>query len=218
MRQALLTCCWPRGVAATPQSAAPATCRTTCLTSKPRWCWLGLLSRGLAGLLPCSLLPAAHLRLTQALTPSACQPCLQVAANTRGIALVKDLIREYSLPVVQAYMGHIQVGGCGRGAWAPAYRRPGTERSARARCQPGTRTAATTDVHCCVQANAERAVREMLTAFSLDQGLPEVGWCMPTGRSCSCSGSRCLLLLTPAARTAHCWRTDGPLAECSAAH
>mmetsp|Transcript_7849 Transcript_7849/g.23615 ORF Transcript_7849/g.23615 Transcript_7849/m.23615 type:complete len:1334 (-) Transcript_7849:407-4408(-) len=32
----------------------------------------------------------------------------QVAANQRGIQLVGDLIREYSLPVVQAYMGHIQ--------------------------------------------------------------------------------------------------------------
>lgn len=35
----------------------------------------------------------------------------QVAANTKGIALVKDLIGEYGLPVVQAYMKHIQVGG-----------------------------------------------------------------------------------------------------------
>ncbi|PSC69547.1 5-oxoprolinase isoform B [Micractinium conductrix] len=56
----------------------------------------------------------------------------QVAANTKGIALVKELIGEYSLPVVQAYMRHIQ-------------------------------------------ANAEAAVREMLVAYSRDQGLPEVG-------------------------------------------
>ena len=34
----------------------------------------------------------------------------QVAANTKGIALVKELIGEYGLPVVQAYMRHIQVG------------------------------------------------------------------------------------------------------------
>lgn len=34
----------------------------------------------------------------------------QVAANTKGIALVKELIGEYGLPVVQAYMKHIQVG------------------------------------------------------------------------------------------------------------
>lgn len=32
----------------------------------------------------------------------------QVAANTRGIALVHALIEEYSLAVVQAYMRHIQ--------------------------------------------------------------------------------------------------------------
>lgn len=34
----------------------------------------------------------------------------QVAANTKGISLVSDLIREYSLPVVQSYMKFIQVG------------------------------------------------------------------------------------------------------------
>ncbi|KAL4856136.1 5-oxoprolinase [Chlorella vulgaris] len=56
----------------------------------------------------------------------------QVAANTKGIALVKELILEYGLVVVQAYMGHIQ-------------------------------------------ANAEHAVREMLMAFSREQGLSEVG-------------------------------------------
>lgn len=32
----------------------------------------------------------------------------QVAANTRGIALVRSLIGEYTLPVVGAYMAHIQ--------------------------------------------------------------------------------------------------------------
>ena len=56
----------------------------------------------------------------------------QVAANTRGIALVADLIQEYGLTVVQSYMGHIQ-------------------------------------------SNAESAVREMLCAFSMQQGLSEVG-------------------------------------------
>ena len=55
-----------------------------------------------------------------------------MAANTRGIALVRGLIEEYSLPVVRAYMGHIQ-------------------------------------------ANAEAAVRDMLVAFSAQQGLGEVG-------------------------------------------
>jgi N-methylhydantoinase B/oxoprolinase/acetone carboxylase alpha subunit len=33
-----------------------------------------------------------------------------VAANARGGALMHELIDQYSLPVVQAYMGHIQVG------------------------------------------------------------------------------------------------------------
>lgn len=31
-----------------------------------------------------------------------------MAANSKGISLVADLIAEYSLPVVQAYMHHIQ--------------------------------------------------------------------------------------------------------------
>jgi len=35
--------------------------------------------------------------------------CLQVAANNKGIGLVQDLIQEYGLPTVQAYMHHIQV-------------------------------------------------------------------------------------------------------------
>ncbi len=34
---------------------------------------------------------------------------LQVAANARGIQLVSDLIEEYGLATVQAYMGFIQV-------------------------------------------------------------------------------------------------------------
>ena len=34
----------------------------------------------------------------------------QVAANNRGISLVKELIAEYSLDLVQAYMSFIQVG------------------------------------------------------------------------------------------------------------
>lgn len=33
----------------------------------------------------------------------------QVAANNKGISLVKELIEEYSLEVVQAYMRFIQV-------------------------------------------------------------------------------------------------------------
>lgn len=34
---------------------------------------------------------------------------LQVAANARGIQLVTDLMEEYGLGIVQAYMGFIQV-------------------------------------------------------------------------------------------------------------
>ena len=56
----------------------------------------------------------------------------QVAANTRGALLMAELVQEYTLPVVQSYMNHIQ--DC-----------------------------------------AEEAVRGMLTQFSLNQGLPEVG-------------------------------------------
>ena len=33
----------------------------------------------------------------------------QIAANQKGITLVGDLIARYTLPVVQAYMSHIQV-------------------------------------------------------------------------------------------------------------
>ena len=38
-----------------------------------------------------------------------CPLHLQVAANNKGIGLVQDLIEEYGLPTVQAYMHHIQV-------------------------------------------------------------------------------------------------------------
>ncbi|CAN0477221.1 unnamed protein product, partial [Laminaria digitata] len=33
----------------------------------------------------------------------------QVAANTRGVALLQGLTSEYGLDVISAYMGHIQV-------------------------------------------------------------------------------------------------------------
>lgn len=33
----------------------------------------------------------------------------QVAANTRGVALLQGLVSEYGLDVISAYMGHIQV-------------------------------------------------------------------------------------------------------------
>ena len=32
----------------------------------------------------------------------------QIAANKKGAVLIEELIQEYSLPIVQAYMGHIQ--------------------------------------------------------------------------------------------------------------
>lgn len=56
----------------------------------------------------------------------------QVAANQRGVLLMHELVAEYSLPIVTAYMTYIQEA-------------------------------------------AEHAVRAMLHAFSLAQGLPEVG-------------------------------------------
>lgn len=37
------------------------------------------------------------------------EPTLQVAANTRGVALLQGLVSEYGLDVISAYMGHIQV-------------------------------------------------------------------------------------------------------------
>lgn len=46
---------------------------------------------------------------TRALSDNLSDLKAQVAANNKGISLVGDLIKEYSLPVVQAYMGHIQV-------------------------------------------------------------------------------------------------------------
>ena len=32
----------------------------------------------------------------------------QIAANKKGAVLIEELIQEYSLPIVQAYMGYIQ--------------------------------------------------------------------------------------------------------------
>jgi N-methylhydantoinase B/oxoprolinase/acetone carboxylase alpha subunit len=43
---------------------------------------------------------------------------VQVAANTKGIQLVQDLIAEHSLETVQAYMAFIQANAGGPvGAW-----------------------------------------------------------------------------------------------------
>lgn len=46
---------------------------------------------------------------TRALSDNLSDLKAQVAANNKGIALVGDLIKEYTLPVVQAYMYFIQV-------------------------------------------------------------------------------------------------------------
>lgn len=56
-------------------------------------------------------LPVSPGKLLQRLHNPSIDFCAQVAANTRGIALVTELIGEYGLGVVQAYMKHIQVGG-----------------------------------------------------------------------------------------------------------
>lgn len=46
---------------------------------------------------------ARYGRLQRALAMEA-----QVAANTRGVALLKGLVSEYGLDVISSYMGHIQ--------------------------------------------------------------------------------------------------------------
>lgn len=50
----------------------------------------------------------------------------QVAANQKGIQLVGELIGQYGLDVVQAYMGHIQVGRGGRSRGAALCLPPGS--------------------------------------------------------------------------------------------
>jgi hypothetical protein len=49
------------------------------------------------------------IRHTPPRPPASCRVAHQVAANTCGIGLVGDLIREYGLRTVVAYMHHIQV-------------------------------------------------------------------------------------------------------------
>lgn len=95
----------------------------------------------------------------------------QVAANQKGIQLVGELIGQYGLDVVQAYMGHIQVGLGHKqgGSSVPA------QGSWGGGClpHPGGGTAASQ--HSPRQANAELAVRDMLRAFGSSRqarGLP----------------------------------------------
>lgn len=80
---------------------ARAICGTTCRISKLR-CVLAtpLISRPRMGPQRCWLYWRTLNETMIALG--------QVAANQKGINLVQDLIKQYSLPVVQAYMGHIQ--------------------------------------------------------------------------------------------------------------
>lgn len=85
----------------------------------------------------------------------------QVAANQKGIQLVGELIGQYGLDVVQAYMGHIQV-SLGARRWGP-----------HSAC-PLKVVWLPLDPSPC-QANAELAVRDMLRAFGTSRqarGLP----------------------------------------------
>lgn len=92
----------------------------------------------------------------------------QVAANQKGIQLVGEIIGQYGLDVVQAYMGHIQVGLGGRTRgqfWAcPPSLQLAHLRGGMAGAKPTS-----------CQANAELAVRDMLRAFGSSRqarGLP----------------------------------------------
>lgn len=87
----------------------------------------------------------------------------QVAANQKGIQLVGELIGQYGLDVVQAYMGHIQVGRGVRSRWAALCRPRRLGREAGRRGTPGDGQAAADPPD--RQANAELAVRDMLRAF-----------------------------------------------------
>lgn len=91
----------------------------------------------------------------------------QVAANQKGIQLVGELIGQYGLDVVQAYMGHIQVGLARRGRGAARWGGGGPRTTWKA--------APLLTEHAVCQANAELAVRDMLRAFGTSRqarGLP----------------------------------------------
>ncbi len=90
------------------QSAGPVKrfARYCCLLSP--WVNAGVIRLlGVSCVLPPS--PPNH-TLPPTLTTSKCTNTLspQVAANTKGIALVGELIREHGLPKVVSYMGFIQ--------------------------------------------------------------------------------------------------------------
>lgn len=103
----------------------------------------------------------------------------QVAANQKGIQLVGELIGQYGLDVVQAYMGHIQVGlGVGAWGWEPGGRSvwpPGSWARRGGGHLAHAEGGMAASEHAACQANAELAVRDMLRAFGTSRqarGLP----------------------------------------------
>lgn len=68
-----------------------------------------LQERGITNLLKAPSKAGKHISGTRALTDNLSDLKAQVAANNKGVQLVGELIQEYSLDVVQAYMGYIQV-------------------------------------------------------------------------------------------------------------
>ena len=96
-----------------------------------------------------------------------------MAANQKGIQLVGELIGQYGLDVVQAYMGHIQV-GLGEGASGQLCACPRQVDGGGghlAHLEGGVAVTERTSY----QANAELAVRDMLRAFGTSRqarGLP----------------------------------------------
>ncbi len=68
-----------------------------------------LQERGITNLLKAPAKAGKHISGTRALTDNLSDLKAQVAANNKGVQLVGELIQEYSLEVVQAYMQYIQV-------------------------------------------------------------------------------------------------------------
>lgn len=97
-----------------------------------------------------------------------------MAANQKGIQLVGELIGQYGLDVVQAYMGHIQVGLGARRAWGLLCASPKAARTGGG-CLVHPEGGTAASEHPLRQANAELAVRDMLRAFGSSRqarGLP----------------------------------------------